>query len=214
MKGAWRIVLLAAAWTVAAPLAVVLKTSGTVEMGTGGNFKTVRSGDLVLSEWLVRTGADGRARIRLLADKTLIDLAPSSALAIDRLNRQDKTIRRTFLQSGEARFSVPQDSTSDLRIETPTTIATVRGGEFGMTLRPDGTTSVSVQDGTVKVCNPITGEHSTLPQGTTQSSSYDGILGLPATVASSDSTVTLDVRMIDRATGRPTTIHYDFRTGR
>lgn len=217
-------ILTLAGLVAAGPLAVVIRTEGVVEMGSPNRMKTAKIGELVRSEWIVRTGVDGRARLRLLADQTLIDLAGGSTLELRSILRHDRALRRAYLVAGEATIQAG-DQSDDLRVETQTTVSSTVGGQFGMSVKPDGQTTVRSTDGVVKVCIPETGDHERLPAGMTLTSTWDGIISTPTllppvTVVApvdtvrKDSLMELRVRLEDPATGKSSVLRYRFKVER
>ncbi|MBK9578150.1 MAG: hypothetical protein IPK50_09700 [Fibrobacterota bacterium] len=218
------VVLALAGWLGATPLAVVLRTEGSVEMGLARNLKPAKVGELVRSEWVVKTAPGAKARLRMLADQATIDLAGGTALELRVIQRHDRILRRAYLLSGEATIEAG-DQSSDLRIETQTTITNTTGGLFGVTMKPDGETTVHSKDGAAKVCNPETGEHERLTAGMMVTSTWDGILSSPKLLppvsvvapidsARKDSLVMLNVRLSDPVTGKTSMLQYRFKVER
>ncbi|MBK8801227.1 MAG: FecR domain-containing protein [Fibrobacteres bacterium] len=219
--------LLALAGTLhATPMAVVVRTEGAVEMGLAQDSKPAKVGELVRSEWLVKTAPGAKARLRMLSDHAIIDLAGGTTLELRVIQRHDRTLRRVFLVNGEASIEAG-DQSSDLRIETVTTITSTVGGQFAVTLKPDGETTVRSADGAVKVCNPETGEHERLSGAMVVSSNWDGMLSTPkllppVTLLSpkdsvgvrKDSLISLNVRLNDPLTGKSSLLQYRFKVER
>ncbi len=212
------LILMAAGLAAATPLAVVVRTEGVVEMGLQKNLKPAKVGELVLSEWVVKTAAGSKARLRMLADQAVIDLAGGTLLELRVIQRHDRILRRAYLLSGEATVIAGEQS-SDLRIETQTTINSTSGGQFGVSLRPDGATTVQSSQGAVKVCNPQTGEHQKLLSGMAITSGWEEILPaatilpprIPAIAIDTvrrDSLVGIEVRLDDPLTGKSSLLRY------
>lgn len=208
----------------ASPLAVVLRTEGMVEMGYPKSIKPAKVGELVRSEWMVKTAPGAKARLRMLADQAIIDLAGGSTMELRLIERNDRILRRAYLLAGEATIETGDQST-DLRIETQTTINSSSGGQFGITLKPDGATTVRSSDGAVKVCNPQTGEHLRLSAGMVVTSNWDEILPLPTLAPpvtvmpvrdtlARDSILHLEVRLEDPLTGKSSLLQYRFKVSR
>lgn len=215
--------LLVASLAWAGPLAVVLRTEGKVAMTTDKGDRAPKAGDLVLSSWKISTGQDGQIRLRMLADKTVVDLKPASQLSLDVLQRADRSLRRAFLVWGDASFSL-SESSSDFRAETQTSVASGKLVQFTVSTGLDGTTRFSVADGNLSVCNPSTGDHANVWQGSGTTSSWDGIsdvvpttpavAGVPVAGAVVDSSFGLDVRMVDPSSGASSSLRYGLEKGR
>ena len=171
-------VLLAASALLAAntPLAVVVRSKGQVTAGAETSMKPVAAG-LVLHEGArLKTGPDGRALVRFLADQSIVEIKPGTTVdfATRGLGGGQGTARQVLLRAGEAAFGVTPGKGRDLRFETATTVASVRGTGFGVSVAPSGTTRVFVEHGIVRVCNPLTGESVDLYPGQEIYSSWYG----------------------------------------
>ncbi len=211
------------AWSAAkeVPLAVVVRVKGHVSIGLEKALKPARSGDVLSRRWRVKTEPDGRLLLRFLADKTLVEVRPSSTAELEiREDGQGKTRQNLSLLSGEASFQVPSGAGG--RATTETTVSTAKSAtEFGMTMASDGTTRVDVVSGVVQVCNQMTGEHALVGAGQSQVSGYEGLEETVSTVsdpgrgpldvspnqADSAAPVTeLAVPFVDPTTGKTTTL--------
>lgn len=202
------------AWAaIAGPLAVVVRTEGSVTLTTAKGEKSPKAGDLVLSSWKIATGRDGRVRLRLLADKTLVDLKPSSAMELEVLERADRTLRRALLLSGDAACTLSADA-GDFRAETRTAIASGSLAQFDISTGLEGGTKIQVADGTVSICDPSTGDHVVAGAGTTTTSSWDGLAQpvasspVGAVASQGDSTFSVEVRLVDPASGSSSRLLY------
>lgn len=208
------------AW--AGPLAVVIRTEGKVTLTTEKGDREPKAGDLILSNWKVSTGRDGQIRLRMLADRTVVDLKPASRLSLDVLERADRSIRRAFLLSGDASFSL-SDAASDFRAETQTSVASGKMTQFVVSTSLDGSTRFTVADGNLSVCNPATGDHANVWQGSSTTSTWDGISDVapaPAAAATSpsaaavESSFGLEVRMNDPSSGASSSLRYSLEKER
>lgn len=207
------IVLLAATALVAAdaPLAVVVRSKGAVTAGPENAMKAAAAG-MVLNEGArLKTGPDGRALVRFLADQSIVEIKPGTTVdfATRGLGGGQGTARQVLLRAGEAAFGVTPGKGRDLRFETATTVASVRGTGFGVSVAPGGTTRVFVEHGVVRVCNPLTGESIDLYPGQEVYSSWYGFARdttgtlLPPSGAGADSTAgsKLEVDFLEPVTG-------------
>ena len=210
MKAALLLACLVAAVRAGGPLAVVLSSEGAVKMTTPKGERSPKAGDLVLSNGRIATGSDGHLRLRLLADRSVVDLLPGSSLSLDVLERSDRTLRRAFLLSGGATYSLSQGA-EDFRAETRTSVASGSLAQFSVLTGIDGRTEISVTDGTLAICNPETGDHTTAGAGATVASGWDG-LGEPRAsgtpVSEGDSTFAVEIRLVDPASGGSSRLRY------
>lgn len=212
------LILLAGATLLAAsaPLAVVVRSKGTVTAGPEAAMKPVAAG-LVLHEGArLKTGPDGRALVRFLADQSIAEIKPGTTVdfATRGLAGGQGAARQVLLRAGEAAFGVTPGKGRDLRFETATTVASVRGTGFGVSVAPSGTTRVFVEHGIVRVCNPLTGESMDLYPGQEIYSSWygfatdsTGTLPLPgATPSDSASDRKLEIDFLEPVTGTVRTL--------
>jgi hypothetical protein len=140
----------------AGPLAVIVRTKGEVWQGKGKPV-VVRSGDVLQEGAQITTGADGRALIRFVADQSIAEIKPGSVVLLNKRVREDGTVlRRVFLQAGDAAFGVTPGKGRDLRFESATTVASVRGTQFRMKVE-SGKTRLGVSEGVVRVCHASLG---------------------------------------------------------
>lgn len=143
---------------VADPMAVVVRTKGSVQVGPEGKAVAAKSGDILQTGWQLSTGGDGRALIRFLADQSIAEIKPGSVIELSkRVREDDVTLRRVFIRAGEAAFGITPGKGKDLRFESATTVASVRGTQFKMKVDGD-TTRLGVNEGVVRVCHSSIGK--------------------------------------------------------
>lgn len=149
----------------AGPLAVVVRTKGEVWLDQGRLHAAAKSGDLLQEGARLSTGNDGRVLLRFLADRSIAELKPGSVVQFHRRVREDGTLlRRVFVHAGDAAFGVTPGKGRDLRFESATTVASVRGTQFSMAVE-GRTTRLGVAEGTVRVCHASTGSTVHVPSG-------------------------------------------------
>jgi hypothetical protein len=143
---------------VADPMAVVVRTKGAVQIGPEGKTAPAKSGDILQTGWQLSTGTDGRVLIRFLADQSIAEIKPGSVIELSkRVREDDVTLRRVFIRAGEAAFGITPGKGKDLRFESATTVASVRGTQFKMKVDRD-TTRLGVSEGVVRVCHSSIGK--------------------------------------------------------
>lgn len=137
------------------PRAVMVSSAkGTVQIESGGTNRKGRVGDILYTGDTIITLADSTVDIQL-EKGVVIHIAPSSKLLIDRLlyQKDNNSIHDVLKLQGGSAYSrverMPGGSSFD--ITTPTAIASVRGTEFRVNITPNGTSSVSVSQGSVNV---------------------------------------------------------------
>lgn len=202
------------------PMAVVVRAKGRVAAGPPKALKPVKSGDVISKDWIVKTESDGVVLLRLLKDKSLADVKPSSTVELDSRSNGAGTVQDIAVLSGQVAFQVPVGGDGD-KARTETTVATAKGAQFGMSTATNGSTRVDVLTGTVQVCNQMTGEHQSVRTGQSLVSGYDGFgelrqvpsdsslarMDAPSIPAvGSEETTELQVPFADPVTGRTSTL--------
>lgn len=159
----------------AGPLAVVVRTKGEVRLEQGKSSAAARSGDVLQEGAKLSTGDDGRVLLRFLADQSIAEIKPGSVVQLNRRVREDGTLlRRVFVQAGDAAFGVTPGKGRDLRFESATTVASVRGTQFSMQVQ-GRKTRLGVAEGVVRVCHASTGNTVHVPAGGEVTVTDDGI---------------------------------------
>ena len=124
-----------------------------VSVKQGNSGYELLSGNMILEEGdSVKTGPDGEAEI-IIADGSVIRLAPDSELLINQMNLESlwKQDVNVSLTKGKLWFRIIKifDDGSSWEAETPTVVATVRGTAFGMEVMEDGNVDVLVAESEV-----------------------------------------------------------------
>ncbi|MCB9496277.1 MAG: FecR domain-containing protein [Fibrobacteria bacterium] len=169
------LLLACVAWASAQPLAVVMRSKGDVQAGTPEKLEPAAAGTLIHDGTRVRTGENGRALVRFLADNSITEIKQGTTIDFATRQRSGGTTRQVLLRAGEAAFGVVPGKGRDLRFETATTVASVRGTGFRLKGAADGNTQISVDHGVILVCNRATGESMEVPAGKTLSSDWNGL---------------------------------------
>ena len=101
--------------------------SGSVEVNTGSGWQTAEDGMSLSKKDSVRTGENGEA-IVILYDSSFINLEPNTEITIEQLSKSNTKVKQ---DSGETwnKFS-KITGMSGYEVETPNTVATIRGTEF------------------------------------------------------------------------------------
>lgn len=174
-------------------LAVVVRAKGDVSIGSETAMHPASAGTLVVDGSRLKTGGDGRALVRFLADQSITEIKPNTVVDFStRAQPNGKGVaRRILLRAGEAAFGITPGKGRDMRFETATTVASVRGTNFDMAALEGDRTFVHVDKGVVHICNPITGEEMDLHPGQGIQSGWNG-LSSDTTRTSSDSAAIAD----------------------
>lgn len=137
--------------------AVLASHSGLVEvLPIGADAWLPVSGTMLVEAGdRIRTGAEGAAVLTFF-DGSVTELRPMAELSIARMRSQRTGGEKVIVLHqwlGESRYRVEPlvDETSRFSVQTASVVASVRGTVFTVTVAPDGTTHVEVEEGVVEV---------------------------------------------------------------
>lgn len=133
----------------------VQQISGTVTFQRGTLSQTAQIGSRLQNIGdTLRTGPRSRAVLAIDTDTGTVSMSHNTAIQVQELQVAPNGGRLTRLRilGGQARFQIRPFSPpgSRLEIETPAGTSAVRGTEFGINVRPDGTTGVATLEGSVE----------------------------------------------------------------
>lgn len=125
---------------------------GTVQVKPDGKSWTeAKNGTLLFQSDSVKTGESTSAYI-IFFESSIIWLDNNTEVSIKEIIDEDETSMTIKQDAGRTWSTVSKISGIDsYKVETPTTIASVRGTSFDVYLLPDGTTRISVGFGIVNV---------------------------------------------------------------
>ncbi len=124
----------------------------------GSSWIAATSGMLLYQSDALRTGDDTYASV-ILFESSIIRLDSNTEILLKEIIQQAKTTNITIEQeSGRTWNTIQKISGIDnYEIQTPTTVASVRGTTFDVNITTFGTTNVSVLNGTVNVSKLLNG---------------------------------------------------------
>ncbi|MEK6794666.1 MAG: FecR family protein [Spirochaetota bacterium] len=136
-------------------IAVFRSVNGTVSVeSTDGKKKSpAKNGMAVAVGLLIRTAALAKAELAL-ADGSLITIGEKSAIVLNRnlIGTKGKNNTSFGVLMGGMKLKVNKLTGSDeMKVQTPTAVAAVRGTDFEVSLASDGSTMVAVNEGKVNV---------------------------------------------------------------
>ena len=113
--------------------------------------KTLNDGDHI------QTGDDGFGALVYLDDKTRIKIKKNTNFDVLGTKNQGQIFKRIKINNGTIKASIQKGKIGGFVIETPTSVATVKGTEFWMVTSSEGD-QVFGLEGTVELKNTISGE--------------------------------------------------------
>ena len=167
-------------------IAVVTKVKGLVEiMPTGKKlFSKLKAGSILADGDKIRTGTSGFASIIFIDDKSTLKLKGNSEAVITGQRTAASISKKINMDSGTIRATIKKQNSSFV-IQTPTSVASVKGTDFWLLTDPDKGDQVIGLEGIVSLKNIDTGQDVDVVQGMSGISTPDGDVGVEETVASS-----------------------------
>jgi len=173
-------------WIHGNKIAVTTKVKGLVEIMPIGkdNFANLKPGTILSDGDKIRTGSSGFTAIIFIDDKSTLKLKENSEAVITGQRSARSIAKKINMDVGTVRATVNKQN-SDFVIQTPTSVASVKGTDFWMITDPvDGDLVIGLE-GVVTLTNNETGAEVDVTEGTSGSSTPDGEVDVEETEESS-----------------------------
>ena len=167
-------------------IAVTTKVKGLVEIMPVGkkDFSDLKRGTVLSDGDKIRTGSSGFVAIIFIDDKSTLKLKGNSEVVIMGQKTAASISKKINMDSGTIRATVKKQNT-DFVIQTPTSVASVKGTDFWLLTDPVTGDQIICVEGTVGLVNSETGEDVDVTEGMSCISIPDGTLELSETDPSS-----------------------------
>lgn len=132
------------------PSAVVLKSSGVIELQRQDETKNISDGEILYSGDEVISKEASLAAIRFVDDGAIIKLFANSILTINTEKTENRLDKNLYLEVGELWSKVSKEKGA-YEIETPTAVAAVKGTDFLTEVKEDGETWLFTFEGVVEL---------------------------------------------------------------
>ena len=173
-------------WIHGNKIAVTTKVKGLVEIMPIGkdNFANLKPGRILADGDKIRTGSSGFTAIIFIDDKSTLKLKENSEAVITGQRSARSIAKKINMDVGTVRATVNKQN-SNFVIQTPTSVASVKGTDFWMITDPvDGDLVIGLE-GLVTLTNNETGAEVDVTVGTSGSSTPDGEVDVEETEESS-----------------------------
>ena len=167
-------------------VAVTTKVKGLVEIMPVGeeNFSNLKPGTILADGDRIRTGSSGFTAVIFIDDKSTLKLKENSEAVINGQRSARSIAKKINMDVGTIRATVNKQN-SNFVIQTPTSVASVKGTDFWMITDPvDGDLVIGLE-GVVSLINNETGSEVDIIEGTSGTSTPDGNVGVEETEESS-----------------------------
>ncbi len=146
---------------------------GRVEMFRQNRQVRFRAGEMLQHEDQIRTGNDSYAAYRFIDGSSQVRIFANSNVRIRAAVSNGTLAKNTTVTRGRVHSNVSRN-TGSYRVETATTVASVRGTEFLTDVDEEDNSRFIVVDGTVAVTIKATGETQMVGRGKTAVVDKDG----------------------------------------
>ena len=165
-------------------IAVTTRKQGAVEIKRAEEQQTseLKKGSFLYNSDLVLTGKDGSALILFLDDKSQLKLKGDTKVTISGSRDLSGISKRVNMDFGVLKVSVAEQRKGAFVIETPTSVASVKGTEFWIISTTDAGDIIISNSGTIELVNSETGEVIIVPVGAIIESTPDGQLNILETI--------------------------------
>ena len=173
-------------WIHGNKIAVTTKVKGLVEIMPIGkdNFANLKPGTILSNGDKIRTGSSGFTAIIFIDDKSTLKLKENSEAVITGQRSARSIAKKINMDVGTVRATVNKQN-SNFVIQTPTSVASVKGTDFWMITDPvDGDLVIGLE-GIVTLTNNETGAEVDVTEGTSGTSTPDGDVDVEETEESS-----------------------------
>ena len=167
-------------------IAVATKVKGMAEIMKVGSkeFKSLRPGTILDDGDKIRTGKSGYVAIIFIDDKSTLKIKENSEAVITGRRTTKDISKKINMDGGTIRASITKQNV-DFVIQTPTSVASVKGTDFWMLVDELLGDQVIGIEGQVSLVNTETGQEVMVTTGMTGNSTPDGQIGLTETDVSS-----------------------------
>ena len=167
-------------------IAVATKVKGPVEIMPIGRkgFSDLEPGTILSDGDKIRTGPSGFTAIIFIDDKSTLKVKDNSEVVITGKRTAASISKKINMDEGTIRATVKKQNT-DFVIQTPTSVASVKGTDFWLVSDPETGDQIIGIEGIVGLVNNETGQEIDVSEGMSGLSTPDGNVGLTETDPSS-----------------------------
>ena len=168
-------------------IAIATKVKGVVEIvpAKKNKFKILAPGTILSDGDKIRTGSKGFTAIIFIDDKSTLKVKENSEIVLNGQKSAVSISKKINMDVGTVRATINKQNT-DFVIQTPTSVASVKGTDFWLLSDPETGDQVMGLEGVVGLTNTQTGQEVNVTSGMSGLSTPDGNLSLEETV---DSTI-------------------------
>ncbi len=154
-------------------VALLSASKGKVNLERESNDIEFKKGELLHNSDVLRTGPESFAAYKFIDASSLVKLFSNSVVTINADKKDGKLAKRVKINQGSV-LSTIKSGTGSFSVQTPTTVASVKGTEFMTRVDDDGNSIFIVTDGEVDLRVMATDERMSVGKGKTATVDPEG----------------------------------------
>lgn len=158
----------------AEPIAYLMQGKGNVQISRDKKIVKFKNGELLFNNDEIRTSNESFAAIKYMDGGAAIKVFPNSVVKLTAIKQGKQLNKNTSLQLGSLYSKVNSKIKGNYQVETPTTVASVKGTGFITKLLADKKTVIIVLEGEVFVQHKESGKSKSVEAGSTSVTDTQG----------------------------------------
>lgn len=167
----------------AEPVAYLMQGRGNVQIIRDEKAIKFKNGELLYNNDEIKTGGESFAALKYVDGGAAVKVFPNSVIRISAVKYEKQLNKNTILQSGNVYSKISNKIKGAYQVETPTTVASVKGTGFVTKIDESKNTIIIVLEGEVLVQNKDSGQSKSVPAGSTATSDSQGEVKTGETLA-------------------------------
>lgn len=169
------LILLISSLCLADSVAILSASKGKVSLERARKDLKFKNGELLMNKDVLRTGPESFAAYKYVDASSMIKLFSNSVVTVNANVEGDKLSKKVNVNKGSVLTQVKK-GTGAFTVQTPTTVASVKGTEFMTRVDDLGMSTFIVTEGEVELRVLATDETSSVEKGKTAVINPDGVL--------------------------------------
>lgn len=165
------------------PIAYLIQGKGKLQILRDSKAIKFKNGDMLYNNDEIKTAGESFAAIKYVDGGATIKVFPNSVIKLTAMKQDKQLSKNSIIQKGGLYSKVNSRIKGGYQVETPTTVASVKGTGFLTRLNDDKSTVIVVMEGEVEVAHKESGNKMKAGAGTTAVSSASGSVDVAPTKA-------------------------------
>jgi len=175
------ILMLVGVLAAAEPIAYLIQGKGSVSISRDKKAVKFKNGELLYNNDEIKTAGESFAAIKYMDGGAAIKIFPNSVVKLTAIKQGKQLNKSTSLQLGSLYSKVNNKIKGNYQVETPTTVASVKGTGFITKLSASRQTIVIVMEGEVLLQHKESGKSKSVAPGSTGISDAQGNIEIEKT---------------------------------